>query len=125
MFERSMHVDQTEAEWREAHEKANEWWHSTEAKRGAVEWLKAHYPASTWADPVHHRSFQVAVCRLNLTVAHYREYGHPDFTYDDLTRDNLADVLYYAGVESPLLTLPTDYSDFFHTAATAQPAILD
>ena len=113
MFEKNTHVSQTEAEWREAHEKANEWWHSTEAKRGAVEWLKSHYPESTWNDPVHHRSFQVAVCRLNLTVAHYREYGHPDFDYDDLTRDNLADVLYYAAVENPLLDLPKDYSDFF------------
>lgn len=115
MFEKSMHVSQTEAEWREAHEKANEWWHSTEAKQGAVEWLKAHYPEPTWDDPVHHRSFQVAVCHLALTVAHYREYGHPDFAYDDLTRDDLADVLYCAGVESPLLDLPTDYSDFFRT----------
>ena len=113
MFEKNMHVSQTEAEWREAHEKANEWWHSTEAKRGAVEWLKAHYPDSTWNDPVHHRSFKVAVCHLALTVARYREYGHPDSTYDDLTHDDLANVLYYAAVESPLLDLPKDYSDFF------------
>lgn len=115
MFEKNMHVSQTEAEWREAHEKANEWWHSTEAKRGAVEWLKTHYPASTWDDPVHHRSFQVAVCRLALTVARYREYGHPGFGYDNLTRDDLADVLYRAGVESPLLDLPTDYVAFFQS----------